>query len=322
MPLPEPAMTTAYQSARRLRATGQCEKALATSSAYIKETAHREPHLLPLILIESVACHLLLHKFQELRLDVKVFQSLELSPKCKESCLLRLLYATARVHTDLALQDAWENAKEVGLWHISGKEASDLDALDVQIISFYCAIEFLALQLLDIQPPDFSPSEEFLENLRLSLLSEGRIDDLVTIHINQSQMRHPSSEIKCLEDTLEATPPDDVEMQVHVKVMLAHTFKCDGNIESARQQLEKVQKKPLSETNFERQLFAQYLKTSLDEHSDGQAQDQARQLLSDLISIGNYHSCELLECWLAEIELHNSSIDSYIRSVKDILDKR
>jgi hypothetical protein len=313
MPLPEPAMTTAFQSVRRLRTTGQCNKALATSSAYIKETSYVESHLLPLILIESATCHLLLHQFQELRADVKAFQSLELSPKCKESCLLRLLYATARVHTDLTLQDAWEDAREVGLWHISGKQASDLDTMDVQIVCFYCAIEFLAIQLLDVQPPNFSPSKEFLENLRLNLLSEGRIDDLVMIHINQSQMRHQSSQIKSLEDTLEAVGPDDVEMQVHVKVMLAHAFKHDGNIESARRQLEEVQKKPLSETNYERQLFAQYLKVSLDEHSDGQAQGQARQLLGDLISI---------ECWLAEIELYNSSVDHYIQSIKDLLDKR
>lgn len=55
-------------------------------------------------------------------------------------------------------------------------------------------------------------------------------------------------------------------MQVDLKIMLAQAFKQDGNIESARQQLENAK---MSEPNHECQLFAQYLKISLDEHSDG-----------------------------------------------------
>ena len=263
IPLPETATTAAYQSVRRLRTTGQCKKALVASSVYIKDILRKESHILPLMLLERATCHLLLHQFQELQVDVGTFQSLELSPKGKESSLLRLLYATARIHTDLALWEAWEDAKEVGSWHISGKQADNLDKTVVQIICFYCTIEFLAIQFLDVQSPEFSPSKEFLESLRLNLLSKGRIDDLEILHISYSQIQQPSSQINSLEDTLEAIEPDDVEMRVHVMVMLAQAFKQDGNVAPAHQQLEKLQKKPFSGANYERQIFAQYLKVSL-----------------------------------------------------------
>ena len=202
------------------------------------------------------------------------------------------------------------------------RKAGELSTMEVQIICVYCVIESLAIHLLDVQPPDFSPTDEYFESLRLHLLSEGRIEDLEMIHINQSQIRHRTFRISSLEDTLEAIGPDDLEMQVHFHVILASAFKRDGNIESACQQLEQVQRDPLSGINHERQLFALYLQVSLYNHPVDPSEDQVSRLLGDLTVIGNYHACELLECWLSEVELLKSSNNDYIQSVKRLLDKR
>ena len=314
-------MTAKYHHARRSTATGQYNISLVTLAG-IREASRRDDYLFPRILIESATCHLLLHQFNELRADIEDFQALKLSPKSRESCLLRLLYAIARVHTDLALQDAWEDAKEVGLWHMSSIQTNHLEPFDVQIACLYCEIESLAAQLLDVQSPYFSSREDFLEDVRLRLLKEGRFDDLGILHIHQAQMQYQGSCVDSLNDTLKAVRLDDVEMQVNIKVMLAHAFKRDGDVELACQQLEEVQSNSLSETNYERQLFAQYLKLSSPENPDSQVQNEARELMGELMNLGNNYACVLLECWLAELELKNGSLGNYKRSVQDLFDER
>ena len=226
------------------------------------------------------------------------------------------------MHTDLALQDAWKDAKEVGLYHISSIQKSHLEPFDIQIACLYCAIEILATQLLDVQPPYFSSREDFLEDVRLRLLTEGRFDDLGIFHIHQSQGQYQGSYVESLKDTLKTLRPEDIEMQVHINVMLAHAFKRDGDTESACQHLEEVQSNALSGTNYERQLFAQYLKLSPPEHADSQVQDGARRLMVELINVRDNYVCALLECWLAESELKSCSLGRYERSVQGLYDNR
>ena len=128
------------------------------------------------------------------------------------------------------------------IWQ-TGKE-SGRDGCSTRILKSYSVIA--CIQLLDVQPPGFSLTEEFLENLRLSLVSERRLYILVTISyasIADARSINPDLVFK---GYLQAIAPDDVETQSRIKNGLANTFRSDRNVDSARQQLERVQKKPLS----------------------------------------------------------------------------
>ena len=274
------------------------------------------------LLLESATSHLHLHQFQALLRDVQVFQSLDLDPRSKEACLMRLLYETARVHTDIALLDAWESAKEVGFWHLAEKKASGLDALDVQMLSVYCTIESLAVHMLDVQTPDFSPTEQFLESLQLHLLSAGRVDDLVTLFVYQLHMPHRRPSTKAIEEALTAAPTDDFDIQVHLKILLAHAQMRAGAKALAFQLLEKLLSMPLSRIERQRHSFALYLQLSFSEHLDDRNRIQATRLLRDLGNIGDNQSYLLLACWIAGKEAQKNSADIYIKTVKELLEKR
>jgi hypothetical protein len=110
-------------------------------------------------------------------------------------------------------------------------------------------------------------------------------------------------------------------MHLHLKVMLADVLNRNGERDLARQQLNNIGKEPLSEVKPQPQLFAQYLKLSLEQYS-AQTRSQATPLLNAFINIGDYHSYLLLTCWLADQDSPDTTIDSYIESVRGLLDKR
>lgn len=315
-------MLEAHLEARRLRTTGQYGKSLSVLSECLNNPLLSNSSQMTAILLESATCHLHMHQFQALLKDAQDFKLLNLEPRSREACLMRLLYETARVHTDIALLDAWESAKDIGFWHLAEKKASDFDALDVQMLLVYCAIESLAVQMLDVETPNFSPTEEFLEILRLNLLSSGRIDDLVTLHVYQTHMPYRIPNTNAIVEALAAAPADDLDMQLHLSIMLAHALKRKGERDSAYKLLEDLLSRPSATIGYEIRLFAQYLHLSFSEHLDDKDHFQAKRLMGAFSDVGDYHSYLLLACWLAEQEAQKTSTNIYVSFVHELLENR
>jgi hypothetical protein len=315
-------MPETYFEARRLRTTGQYGKSLSVLSECLNKPLLSNSSQMTAILLESATCHLHMHQFQALLKDAQDFTFLNLDPRSKEACLIRLLYETARVHTDIALLDAWESAKDTGFRHLANKVASDFDALDVQMLSVYCAIESLAVQMLDVETPDFSPTEEFLESLRLHLLSSGRIDDLITIHVYQTHMPYRIPNTNAIEETLAAAPTDDLDVQVHLNIMLAHALQRKGERDLAYKLLEDLMSRTSAKMGYELHFFAQYLHLSFSGHLDDKDQFQATRLMGAFSDVGDYHSYLLLACWFAEQEAQKTSTNIYVSSVNELIENR
>lgn len=315
-------MREVYQKARRLRARGQCRLALETLAEVSSGPFYSESDSYPLLLTESAACHLNLHQFSNLKTNAKDLQTIPVSSFSKEACLLRLQYATARFHTDMALQEAWDDAKEVGALHVANANAREASPIDIELLGCYSIIESLARQFLDVQPPDFSPNQAFFEELYQSLQDQGRFEDLILALQSLAQTQHQQLQIQFLQAVLKDIGSRDKEMQVHAHMMLAFAFQWTGNVESALQELARVQQGSLFGVNLESQLSALYLGYSLEMHSTTHQNDKIIQVYERFLSIEDYYSSELLDFLIAEKAIINHSTSEYIHRVTKILERR